>query len=103
LDLGTQKVAVVIAESDESGQISIAGVGEAPSEGLRKGVVVNIDRTVQAIQEALVAAERMAGTRVDQVVVSIGGAHLQSQTSRGVVAVTGANHEISSGDVARAI
>jgi cell division protein FtsA len=103
LDLGTQKVAVVIAESDESGQISIAGVGEAPSEGLRKGVVVNIDRTVQAIQEALVAAERMAGTRVDQVVVSIGGAHLQSQTSRGVVAVTGANHEISSGDVTRAI
>jgi len=103
LDLGTQKVAVVIAESDESGQISITGVGEAPSEGLRKGVVVNIDRTVQAIQEAMVAAERMAGTRVDQVVVSIGGAHLHSQTSRGVVAVTGANHEISGGDVARAI
>lgn len=103
MDLGTQKVAVVIAESDEAGQISITGVGEAPSEGLRKGVVVNIDRTVQAIQDAMVGAERMAGTRVDQVVVSIGGAHLQSQTSRGVVAVTGPNHEISSSDVARAI
>ncbi|MBO0732443.1 MAG: cell division protein FtsA, partial [Acidimicrobiaceae bacterium] len=103
LDLGTQKVAVVIAESDETGQISITGVGEAPSEGLRKGVVVNIDRTVQAIQEALVGAERMAGTQVAQVVVSIGGAHLQSQTSRGVVAVTGPNHEISAGDIARAI
>lgn len=103
MDLGTQKVAVVIAESDETGQISITGVGEAPSEGLRKGVVVNIDRTVQAIQEALVAAERMAGTQAQQVLVSIGGAHLQSQTSRGVVAVTGANHEIAAGDVARAI
>ncbi|MGH7910631.1 MAG: cell division protein FtsA [Candidatus Dormibacteraceae bacterium] len=103
MDLGTQKVAVVIAESDELGQISISGVGEAPSEGLRKGVVVNIDRTVQAIQDSMVAAERMAGQRADQVVVCLGGAHLHSQTSRGVVAVTGANHEISAGDIARAV
>ncbi|MFZ0217438.1 MAG: cell division protein FtsA [Candidatus Dormiibacterota bacterium] len=103
LDLGTSKVAIVIAESDEYGQINITGVGEAPSEGLRKGVVVNIDRTVQAIQDAMVGAERMAGMRADSVVVCLGGAHLSSQTSRGVVAVANPSHEIDGGDIARAI
>src|SRR2546430_16889229 len=75
LDLGTSKVAVVIAEADEYGQLNVTGVGEAPAEGLRKGVVVNIDKTVQAIQQATVVAERMAGGRAESVIVSLAGAH----------------------------
>ena len=71
LDLGTSKVAVVIAEADEYGQLNVTGVGEAPAEGLRKGVVVNIDKTVQAIQQATVVAERMAGVRAESVIVSL--------------------------------
>ena len=67
LDLGTSKVAVVIAEADEYGQLNVTGVGETPAEGLRKGVVVNIDKTVQAIQQATVVAERMAGVRAESV------------------------------------
>ncbi len=70
LDLGTSKVAVVIAEADEYGQLNVDGVGEVPAEGLRKGVVVNIEKTVHAIQTAMVAAERMAGVRGESVIVS---------------------------------
>ena len=58
LDLGTSKVVVVIAEADDYGQLNVTGVGETPAEGLRKGVVVNIDKTVQSIQHAMVGAER---------------------------------------------
>ena len=58
LDLGTSKVVVVMAEADDYGQLNVTGVGETPAEGLRKGVVVNIDKTVQAIQQAMVGAER---------------------------------------------
>jgi cell division protein FtsA len=70
---------VVIAESDElNGPVSIIGVGESPSDGLRKGVVVNLDKTIASIQAAAVAAERMAGQRIESVVVSLGGIHLLS-------------------------
>jgi len=63
LDLGTSKVATVVGEADEFGNISIIGVGEAPTEGLRRGVVVNIEKTVGSITAAAQAAERMAGGR----------------------------------------
>src|SRR3977135_629504 len=69
LDLGTSKVAAVVGETDDFGNISIIGVGEAPTEGLRKGVVVNIEKTVGSITAAAQAAERMAGIRFDSVVV----------------------------------
>lgn len=103
LDLGTGKVAVVIAEAEESGQINIEGVGEVPAEGLRKGVVVNIEKTVHAIQTAMVAAERMAGARGESVIVSLAGPHIGSQTSRGVVAVSRPDREISDEDVERVV
>jgi cell division protein FtsA len=104
LDLGTSRVAVVIGEVDDYGQVQLLGVGELPSEGLRKGVVVNIDKTVHSIQGAMVGAERMAGVRVDSAVVSLGGPHLQSQNSRGVVAVSrGRDFEIAQDDVDRVI
>ena len=65
LDLGTSRVTAIIGEVDDYGQVQLLGVGEAPAEGLRKGVVVNIDKTVVAIQAATVAAERMAGLRIE--------------------------------------
>lgn len=94
----------MIGEVDDYGQVQLLGVGEVPSEGLRKGVVVNIDKTVHAIHGAMVGAERMAGVRVESAVVCLGGPHLQSQNSRGVVAVSrGRDFEISGDDVDRVI
>jgi cell division protein FtsA len=104
LDLGTSRVVVVIAESDEpGGPVTILGVGEAPSDGLRKGVVVNLEKTISAIQAAAVAAERMAGQRIESVVVSLGGTHTWSQNSTGVVAVAHPDHEIGDDDVHRVV
>jgi len=104
LDLGTSRVAVVIAESDEPGApVSILGVGESPSDGLRKGVVVNLEKTIASIQAAAVAAERMAGQRIESVVVNVGGTNLWSQNSMGVVAVAHPDHEIGEDDVHRVI
>ena len=104
LDLGTSRVAVVIAESDEPGTpVTILGVGESPSDGLRKGVVVNLEKTIAAIQAATVAAERMAGQRIESVVVSLGGTHTWSQNSTGVVAVENPDHEIGDDDVQRVV
>ncbi|HVH63420.1 MAG TPA: cell division protein FtsA [Candidatus Dormibacteraeota bacterium] len=111
LDLGTSRVAVVIAESDETGlngshapaPINILGVGESRSDGLRKGVVVNLEKTIAAIQQATVAAERMAGQRIEAVVVSLGGTHLWSQNSAGVVAVAHPDREIDEDDVHRVV
>ncbi len=103
LDLGTSKVAVVIAEADEYGQLNVDGVGEVPAEGLRKGVVVNIEKTVHAIQTAMVAAERMAGVRGESVLVSLAGPHVTSQNSRGVIAVSRPNREIIDEDVERVV
>jgi cell division protein FtsA len=104
LDLGTSRVAVVIAETDEvTGQITVVGVGETPSDGLRKGVIVNLDKTIAAIQSAAVQAERMAGQRIESVVVSLGGTHLWSQNSTGVVAVARPDREIGDDDVQRVV
>jgi cell division protein FtsA len=103
LDLGTSKVAVVIAEADEYGQLTVDGVGEVPADGLRKGVVVNIEKTVHAIQTAAVAAERMAGVRGESVTVSLAGPHLTSQNSRGVIAVSRPDREIGEEDVDRVV
>src|ERR1700737_176515 len=103
LDLGTSKVAVVIAEADDYGQLIVTGVAETPAEGLRKGVVVNIDKTVQAIQQAMITAERMAGVRGESVVVSLSGPHITSQNSRGVIAVSRPDREIAGDDVQRVV
>jgi len=83
--------------------VSILGVGESPSDGLRKGVVVNLDKTIASILAATVAAERMAGQRIESVVVSLGGTHTWSQNSTGVVAVAHPDHEIGEDDVQRVV
>jgi cell division protein FtsA len=103
LDLGTSRVLAVVGEVDDYGQLQVLGVGEAPAEGLRKGVVVNIEKTVHAIQTALLSAERMAGMRVEAATVSLGGPHILSQNSRGVVAVGRGHQEITQEDVDRVI
>jgi len=85
LDIGTTKVCAVVAAEDELEGINILGVGIASSEGLNRGVVVNIDKTVSAIREAIGNAERAAGVTVENVIVGIAGDHVQSFQSRGVI------------------
>ncbi len=103
LDIGTTKIGVIIAEVEEDNLPRIVGVGVAPSDGLRKGVVVNIDKTVRSIENALDQAEQMAGIQIDEVFVGIAGDHIRSYNGRGVVAVAGANNEINENDIRRAI
>lgn len=103
LDLGTSKVSAVLAEVTDSGEIHVLGAGEAPADGLRRGVVVNIDKTVEAVHAAIVRAERMAGIRIESVAVSLGGPHLTSLTSRGVVAVSRPDREVGPEDVERVV
>ncbi|HEU5322321.1 MAG TPA: cell division protein FtsA, partial [Methylomirabilota bacterium] len=81
----------------------IVGVGTAPSRGLRRGVVVNIDSTVEAIKQAVSEAEQMAGAEVSAVYAGIAGGHIRSLNSRGVVAVSGKDREVSAADVERAV
>ena len=87
LDIGTTKTCAVIATSGADG-LEIIGVGEAPSTGMRKGVVTDLEETVRAIEAATEKAERMAGVHVSHVYVGVTGEHMQSTNNRGVVAVT---------------
>lgn len=103
LDVGTSKVAVVIADVDEQGSASIIGYGLSASRGIRKGVVVDIEATVAGITEALDRAQRMAGIKVKSVYVGIAGAHIASTNNRGVIAVAREDKEITPDDVERAI
>jgi|Deesub1362B_J571_1020462.scaffolds.fasta_scaffold01911_3 cell division protein FtsA len=103
LDIGTNKIAVIIAELDPRQNFQVIGVGVAPSEGLRRGVVVNLEKTVVSIQKALREAELMAGREIDAVYVGIAGDHIRSINSRGVVAVSGPDREITPDDVRRVI
>ncbi len=103
LDIGTTKIACIIAEGEASDQLKIIGVGMSPSEGLRKGVVVNIEKTVRSIRKAVEEAELMAGVDVDAVWVGIAGDHIRSINSKGVVAISREDHEITELDVVRAI
>ncbi len=108
LDIGTTKICVLVGEISKPGigdtgptQIDIAGIGTAPSSGLRKGVVINIESTVESIAKAVQEAELMAGCQISTVHVGIAGAHIQSMNSHGVVAVK--DKEITNQDVARVI
>lgn len=102
LDIGTTKIGAIIAEID--GDLpTIVGVGTSPSEGLRRGVVVNLEKTVRSIQAAIEEAERMAGVEVDEVYAGIAGDHIRSINGRGVVAVAGPHNEITQADIRRVI
>lgn len=99
VDFGTTKICAVVASSDDFSRIHIRGVGWAPSEGLNRGVVVNIDKTVEAVKQAINEAEHAAGVTTQSVVVGIAGDHIQSFQSRGVITVAGG--EITRDDVRR--
>ena len=102
LDIGTTKVCCAVAEVD-SVDLRVLGVGEAPSRGIRKGQIIDIERATEAVAEAVDAAEQMSGIPVDAVVVGLAGGHVASQNSRGVVAVGAGRHEVRGQDVNRAI
>ncbi|MCY7317885.1 MAG: cell division protein FtsA [Ramlibacter sp.] len=101
LDIGTAKVMVVVAEVLANGELKLAGLGIAPSNGLKRGVVVNIDATVQSIQQALREAELMADCKITRVYTGITGAHIRGINSSGMVAVK--DKEVTSADVARVV
>lgn len=101
LDIGTTKVCVIVADHSEDGEVHITGAGASPSLGVRKGVVVDLDATTHAIEEAVEKAERMAGVKLTGATVGVSGEHIASQNSRGVVAVSRADHEIGEQDVSR--
>jgi cell division protein FtsA len=86
LDIGTSKVAALVGEIGAEGEIEIIGIGTAPSRGLKKGVVVNIESTVQAIQRAVEEAELMANCQIESVYVGIAGRHCGRARQRGVSA-----------------
>jgi cell division protein FtsA len=103
LDIGTTKICAIIGQMDENDMLEIIGVGTTPSKGLRRGVVVNIESTVKSILEAVEAAEMMSGREVQSVYTGIAGSHIEGINSRGVVAVTGKDREITSDDIDRVI
>ncbi|MGH6627268.1 MAG: cell division protein FtsA [Burkholderiaceae bacterium] len=101
LDIGTAKVMAVVAEVLPGGELKLAGLGVAPSNGLKRGVVVNIDATVQSIQQALKEAELMADCKITRVYTGITGSHIRGINSSGMVAVK--DKEVTPADVARVV
>jgi cell division protein FtsA len=101
LDIGTAKIMVVVAEIQHDGLIKLAGLGISPSYGLKRGAVVNIDATVQSIQQALKEAELMADCRIARVYTGITGSHIRGMNSSGMVAIK--DKEVLPTDVARVI
>ena len=101
LDIGTTQICCVVGEVNENGRVDIVGLGEAPSRGLRKGIVVNVDATVHAVKAAVEEAELMAGLSIETAVIGIAGGHIRSFNSRGVVAVAGRDRTIVREDVKR--
>lgn len=101
LDIGTAKVMAVVAEVLPGGELKLAGLGVAPSNGLKRGVVVNIDATVQSIQQALKEAELMADCKIQRVYTGITGSHIRGLNSSGMVAVK--DKEVTQADVARVV
>ena len=101
LDIGTSKIGAIVGEVSADGEIEIIGIGHHRSRGLKKGVVVNIESTVQSIQRAVEEAELMAGCQIKSVYTGIAGSHIASLNSHGIVAIR--DKEVTTGDVDRVI
>lgn len=101
LDIGTSKIAVLVGEVGEDNQIEVVGFGSHPSRGLKQGVVVNIESTVQSIQRAVEEAELMAGCDIHSAYTGIAGSHIRSLNSHGIVAIR--DREVNQSDVDRVI
>src|SRR5690606_18682537 len=87
LDIGTSKVVALVGEVREDGRLEIVGIGSHPSRGLKEGVVVNIESTVQSIQRAIEEAQQMAGCYIHSAYVGLAGSHIRSLNSHGIVAI----------------
>ena len=101
LDIGTSKVVAIVGKRKLDGGIEVVGIGSHPSRGLKRGVVVNIETTVQAIQRAIEEAELMAGCRIHSVYTGIAGSHIKSLNSHGIVAIR--DREVTQADIDRVI
>ena len=101
LDIGTSKIVAIVAEITPENSVEIIGMGSHPSRGLKKGVVVNIEATVNGIQRALEEAELMADCKIRDVITGIAGSHIKSFNSHGMVAIK--DKEVSQFDVGRVI
>ena len=101
LDIGTSKVAAIVAEHTIDDEIEIIGIGISPSRGLKKGVVVNLESTVHSIQRAVEEAELMAGCQIQSVFAGIAGSHIKSLNSHGIVAIK--EKEVTQYDIDRVI
>jgi cell division protein FtsA len=101
LDIGTSKVVAIVGEVDADGAIEIVGIGSNPSRGMKKGVVINIESTVQSIQRAVEEAELMAGCQIHSVYVGIAGSHIRSLNSHGIVGIS--DGEVYGQDLERVI
>jgi len=101
LDIGTSKVVAIVGEIKPDGEIEVIGIGSNPSRGLKKGVVVNIESTVQSIHRAVEEAELMAGCQIHSVHTGIAGSHIRSLNSHGIVAIK--DKEVTPSDVERVI
>jgi len=103
IDVGTTKICVLVGELDRDGKLNIVGVGTCPSQGLRRGVVVNIEETVTSIAAALDRAERLSGKKLATAYVGIAGSHIESENSKGFVAISPSHRDIIQNDISRAI
>ena len=101
LDIGTSKVVAIVGEVSPDGSIKVVGLGSHPSRGLKKGVVVNIESTVQSIQRAVEEAELMAGCQIHSVYAGIAGSHIRAMNSHGIVAIK--DREVQPSDLERVI
>src|SRR5690625_242216 len=102
LDIGTTKICTVIGEIARDGVLDIIGEGTVPSDGLRKGVVVNLEKTIEAVRDSIAAAERVAGVSVGEAWAAIGGTHLKALTSHGMAAIR-RGQEVTRADVERTL
>lgn len=101
IDIGTSKVVTLVGEATQDGKLNIIGMGSHPSQGLKRGVVVNIESTVQSIQRSVEEAEHMAGCEIFSAYTGIAGSHIRSVNSHGIVAIR--DREVSQHDVERVI
>ena len=101
LDIGTTKICAIVGKRNEFGKVNILGVGKADSDGVNRGVVVNIEKTVQAIREAVSEAEKHSGIKVEVVHVGIAGEHVRSMQHKGIITLNNPDFEITADDVNR--
>ena len=101
IDIGTSKVVAIVGEVMGDNKINIVGIGSHPSQGLKRGVVVNVESTVQSIQKAVEEAEQMAGCQIYSAYTGIAGSHIRSINSHGIVAIR--DREVTQSDVDRVI